>query len=259
MNYIISLSATTTFFVAVAFSLLLILGSMLLLSIFQKQGGNLSIGVPVPPFIGAVTTVWALSLGFVAADIWSVNARAENWASQERSAIARLAGTASSDALNSPTLMIALHDYTVASTEHEWKELANREPAPEVDSALQRIRVEIVSDTFRNLPTALVNKLVNDFDRLQDARDVRLGIGARSINSYKWYLVFSLTVLSLVTIAITHADKPVAGRNAIIIFTLSASVSLWILVLHANPYLGVEGILPGEVNILPFPLPEAAG
>ncbi len=253
LNTIISLSFTQTLLVALVFSAVLIVGSLLMLRVFNARTVETPLGVPLPPFIAAIATAWALSLGFVAADIWTVNARAENWASQERSAIVRLAGMARADALDSQPLMEALRDYTTASSEHEWKALANSRPAPEVDEALQRIRLEIIGTAFADLPPPLVTKLIRDFDLLQEARDMRLGIGARSINTYKWYLVFALTFLSLVTIAVTHADRPAAGRNAIVIFTGAAAVSLWILVLHANPYLGVEGILPEEVNTFPYP------
>lgn len=259
MNYIIPLSFTSTLLVALVFAAVLIAGSLFVLRMCNRRVSVEPLGIPIPPFIGAIATAWALSLGFVSADIWSINARAENWASQERSAIARLAGSASQEALDSPSLMAALRDYTAASVEHEWRASANAYPAAEVEAVLQRIRIEIVGDAFANVPAPLVSKLVHDFDLLQDSRDARLGIGARSINSYKWYLVFALTILSLVTIAVTHADRPAAGRNAILIFTGAATISLWILTLHANPYLGVEGITPAEVNTFPYPVSLASG
>lgn len=250
MNYIISLSSTSTFFVTLIFAALLIAGSLVLLRLFHRRVAIQPLGIPAPPFIAAIATAWALSLGFVSADIWAINAKAENWASQERSAIAQLAGTARPEALNWPELLQAVQDYAAASTQYEWVARANSSPAPEVEAVLQRIRIEIVKGTLSNNPTALMNKLVKDFDQLQDSRDMRLGIGARSINVYKWYLVFALTVLTLITIAVTHADRPAAGRNAILIFTATATISIWILLLHANPYLGLEGIMPAEVNTL---------
>lgn len=256
LNYIISLSSTSAFIVALLYAGLLIAGSLVLLRLFHRRVAIQPLGIPAPPFIAAIATAWALSLGFVSADIWAINAKAENWASQERSAISQLAGTASPDALNWPVLLQAVEDYAAASTQYEWVARANSAPAPEVEAVLQRIRVEIVNGTLGNNPTALMNKLVKDFDQLQDARDMRLGIGARSINVYKWYLVFSLTVLTLITIAVTHADRPAAGRNAILIFTATATVSIWILVLHANPYHGVEGIKPAEVNVLFHPVAD---
>jgi hypothetical protein len=54
--------------------------------------------------------------------------------------------------------------------------------------------------------------------------------------------VIFLTVLSQIAIASVHADRPRAGRRALAIFTVAATVSLWILALHANPYLGVHSL-----------------
>ena len=257
MNSIISLSFFWVFVVALVFAAVLIAGSMLMLRIFHHRLAKEPLSIPVPPFIAAIATAWALSIGFVAADIWTINAKAENVAAQERSAIVRLAGSASTGALNMPLLKEALREYAEASTRHEWEARANSEPAPEVEVALQRLREMITGGGMVNVAPAVLGKIVNDFDQLQDSRELRLGIGARSVNNYRWYLVFALTILTLVSIAATHADRPAAGRNAILIFTATAVVSIWILVLHANPYHGVEGIKPGEVNILPQAVAQA--
>lgn len=72
---------------------------------------------------------------------------------------------------------------------------------------------------------------------MQDAQSERLAIGQGSHSAYKWNFVIFLTVLSQITIAAVHADRPPAGHRALAIFTVAATVSLWILALHANPYL----------------------
>ncbi|MBX8828037.1 hypothetical protein HBA93_20755, partial [Ochrobactrum sp. SFR4] len=65
-----------------------------------------------------------------------------------------------------------------------------------------------------------------------------------SVNHYKWYLVFFLTVLTLVVIASVHADRPKAGRKALAIYIVTASMSMWILAIHTSPYRGVGRIDP---------------
>ena len=251
MNYIISLSFFGVFVAALIFTVALTAFALLTLRMFHRRLAKEPLSIPVPPFIAAIATAWALSIGFVAADIWTINAKAENAAAQERSAIIRLAGSSRAGSLDKPLLKEALRNYAEASTRYEWQARSNSEPAPEVEEALQRIREMITGNELADVAPALLAKVVNDFDQLQDSRELRLGIGARSVNNYRWYLVFALTLLTLVSIAATHADRPAAGRNAILIFTTTAVVCIWILVLHANPYHGVEGIEPGEVNILP--------
>src|SRR5690606_25100934 len=93
----------------------------------------------------------------------------------------------------------------------------------------------------------LVTKMARDFDELQDARDQRLAIGGSSVSEYKWYLVFSLTFLTMIAIAAAHADRPAAARNALGIFAVAAVLSLWILAIHASPYAGAARIDPGSL------------
>lgn len=257
VHHLGSLSVAATSVTALVFGAVLVAASLALLKLLNRAFAERPEAVPLPAFIGTVTTAWALALGFAAADIWSVNARAEQIAAQERSSLGRLAGMTTIDALNAPALLDALQRYATASTEHEWRANANSVPAAQVDAAVEAIRLEIVKAARADVPATLIAKMVNDFDELQDARNARLGLGARSISDFKWYLVLFLTGLSVVTIAVLHADRPEAGRNAIVIFACASTVSLWILLLHANPYTGIEGIKPEEVNSAPFAVSSA--
>lgn len=223
------------------------------LAFFRAQAGRRPNTIPVATFIGSIATAWALSLGFAAADVWSIRAQAEQAASEERSAIGRLAGMASADALDARDLMQGLSQYRAAFLQKEWRELGNSDPAPEVDQALQRIRVSLIGLASGAVPAALFSSMARDFDELQDARNKRLAIGETSVSEYKWYLVLFLTVLSMVAIAAVQADRPPAARSALAIFAVAAVVSLWILALHADPYRGpaaiefhVNGLLPGS-------------
>jgi len=197
---------------------------------------------PLPTFIGSITTVWALSLGFAAADVWTIRANAERLASAERSSINRLAGMARGEALNSPQLRQALSVYATAVDRDEWTRDQNTQGSPEVEVALQQIRLAFITLARTDIPDALIDRMAQDFDELQDARNERLAIGQSAVSNYKWYLVLFLTMLSMLTIAVAHIGQPRAARNALVIFALAAFVSLWILALHANPYAGAARI-----------------
>jgi len=207
-----------------------------------RYAGHLEKIAPLPTFIGAITTAWALSLGFAAADVWSVRANAERLASAERSSISRLAGMARGEALDSPQLRRALSLYATAVDRDEWKRDYNTQGSSEVESALQQVRLALIALAQAGTPDALIDKMARDFDELQDARNERLAIGQSAVSNYKWYLVLFLTMLSMLTIAIAHIGQPRAARNALVIFALASFVSLWILALHANPYRGAARI-----------------
>ncbi|MEP9397344.1 hypothetical protein [Mesorhizobium sp. KR2-14] len=236
-----------------AFGLLCFIISLGLLEYFRRRAAKVPETIPVATFVSTVATAWALALGFAAADIWSFKAQAEQAASEERSCVRRLGGMASADALDAPAMMQALKAYKSAVEQYEWRMSSNRSPSPEVDDALQKIRVAIIQIAKNGAPGSLIAKMTQDFDELQDARNKRLAIGSSSVSDYKWYLVLFLTFLSMVTIASVHADRPRAGRNALSIFAIAAVVSLWILAVHAHPYAGPTRI---EFESVSFTLPS---
>ncbi|MBC2885976.1 hypothetical protein H7Q97_11280 [Ochrobactrum sp. CM-21-5] len=216
----------------------------LALHILSRHAANDILSIPIGAFIGTIATAWALSLGFVAADIWSVNSKADQATSEERSAIYRLLGSSSADILSAPQLSTALKGYQRAVIEDEWQKNVNITPARTVENALQTIRKEIINLARTDIPSPVISQLINDFDELQDARNTRLAVGSTSVDYYKWYLVLSLTVLTAVTVAATHADRTRAGIKALAIYAITASFCLWILAIHANPYQGLERLEP---------------
>jgi hypothetical protein len=222
---------------------------MLFLHFFARQADINTLTIPVAAFVGAITTAWALSLGFTAADVWASDTRARQVASEERSSIIRLAGKANPPALDSSEQMGGLKTYLKAVQETEWGRDVNTAPAPETEEALQTMRLALISLSKADVGAALMAKLVQDFDELQDARNGRLAIGSSSVNHFKWYLVIFLTILSVIVIAAVHADRIPAGRKSIVIYSVTASVSLWILAIHANPYVGATRITLGELQI----------
>ncbi|WP_269933312.1 bestrophin-like domain [Aminobacter sp. HY435] len=218
------------------------------LSIFARQAKRNPLSIPVATFVGTITTAWALSLGFTAADVWSVNARATQVAAEERSSMMRLAGMVKPEALDSAELVTGLKAYKDASAADEWHN-ANLSPARSVEQALQHIRLGLIGLSKADVADPIIGQMAQDFDELQDARNSRLAIGAGSVNQLKWYLVLFLTMLSAVVIGAVHADKPKAGRKAIAMFAVTACVSLWILALHTNPYVGVAQVTLGDARI----------
>jgi len=238
VNAIIALSPLPLLLAFIGFCAASMLLALVLLSFLHRRWIADARTLPVAPFFTAITTVWALSVGFAAADLWSVRAQAEQAASAERSSVARLQGMAAVDALDAADLREALSAYVAAISTDEWGASANTEPSAEVEAALQRMRLAIIGLANRGTSGPLLAKMAQDFDELQDARNARLAIGVSSVSEYKWYLVLILTVLSMAAIAAVHADRPPAARSALMIFALAAAVSLWILALHANPYSG---------------------
>lgn len=215
-----------------------------MLYIFARYASDSHLSIPIGAFIGTVATAWALSLGFIAADIWNVGSKADQATSDERSAIVRLIGIARSPAIHAPELSNAVIQYRTAVIDDEWTKNINLLPALSVENALQNIRNEILAMAKNDIPAPIITHLLNDFDILQNSRNMRLAVGTSSVDAYKWYLVLSLTLMTIMTIASTHADRIRAGSMALFIYSFSATLCLWILAIHANPYQGLAKLEP---------------
>ncbi|GAA0601916.1 hypothetical protein [Paenochrobactrum glaciei] len=238
MQSIFTWAPLTILLVFVACGLLSVSIGLLALKYFSYQLRRNPTSMPVAAFLGTVATAWALALGFAAADVWSINSDASRSASAERSSLSRLEGMSAEDALNSTELHDAIKAYRVAVTQVEWTRQMNVKPAVEVERALQHMRVALLKLAESKVPYPIVSQLVQDFDELQDARNDRLALGNSSINNYKWYLVLCLTVITTIVLASTHADRPRAGIQAMLIYTFTAVICMWILALHVHPYAG---------------------
>lgn len=215
-----------------------------MLCLFAKYAKHDPLSIPIGAFIATVATAWALALGFVAADIWAISSKANQATSDERSAIIRLIGIAESPEIDAIALKKALINYRGAVVDDEWTKNANLYPALSVEKAIQGIRNEILKMAKHDTPPPVVVHMLNDLDILQDARNMRLSVGATSVDPYKWYLLLSLTVMTLITVASTHSDRIRAGKVALLIYTFSATLCLWILAVHANPYQGLAKLEP---------------
>lgn len=238
MQSIFTWAPLTILLVFVVCGLLSVSIGLLALKYFNYQLRYNPTSMPVAAFLGTVATAWALALGFAAADIWSINSDASRSASAERSSLSRLEGMAVEDALNSAELHGAIKAYRVAVSEVEWTLQMNVKPAVEVERALQHMRVALLKLAESKVPYPIVSQLVQDFDELQDARNDRLALGNSSINNYKWYLVLCLTLITTIVLASTHADRPRAAIQAMLIYTFTAVICMWILALHVHPYTG---------------------
>lgn len=239
MHTLLAQSSPVLFLVIAGFCLGALAIGLSFLNIASRLFKGMPGQVPTPAFMGVVSMAWALSMGFAASDVWSLDARADSAATAERSAVMRLIGVSDESALNLPAMNEAVRNYADLARTTEWQETLNRVPNPLVDDALQEIRIGIVDMVKRGIASPLVSKAVNDFDELQDARNERLAIGQTAVDLTKWYLVLCLTVMAMITIAMVHAEVPKAGRNALAIFSVVVCVCLWILAMHTNPYKGM--------------------
>lgn len=243
MNVILSQPTSVLVVALLVFVVLSTVAALILLAVLSRWITHAGPVVPVPPFVAVVAACWALALGFAASDIWLLGAQADKAAAAERSSVMRILGVSAPEALDMPQMHEAIGEYARLVGTTEWGENRNGWANPEVDEELQTIRLAIIDMARSDVPQALVSKVVQDFDELQDARNERLAIGQSLVDEAKWYLVIALTALTMVTIVAVHLERPRAAINALVIFAVVAFISLWVLALHIHPYAQRQAVL----------------
>jgi hypothetical protein len=239
MQFVLSLPMSAMIALATVYVALCISSGLLILKLAPRMCDRLQVHVPQPNFMSVVATAWALSLGFAASDLWNVGGRADEAIATERSALHRIISAASDDGFNHRKLYERAHDYAQLVEKDEWTIRQGRFGAPSVDEAIRGMRLTIMEGFLSDVESPVGVKLMNDLDKLLDARTARLGIAITSIDASKWYMLLALTFLTSITIALAHLNQPLAGRNALIIFGLTSVAGLWVLVAHTDPFADV--------------------
>lgn len=235
------------FFDLSAFLQLLVLGllSALTLSVsfvwlgwLNRRFASVPKLLPVGPAFVPVTTVFALFLSFLAADIWTQQRTAIDAASKEVTAVMRLSELMAPAALDIPRAAPLLAAYRHAVSTEEWGVHFNHQASPGAALALRELRLQAVRPSRDGIPAAMVAQWFKAVDDLEDARLRRLFIGSDHTDDNQWWVVAVLAFFAHLMIAAAHLDRPPAGRMVLAVFSIATTLALWQLAMHTNPYNG---------------------
>lgn len=216
---------------------------LLLRYLHQRYAQNARL-LPVAPAFQVLTVLFALLLGFLAADIWAQQRQAVDAAFKEGIALKRL--YALNDLkLEGPNEALAmLGKYRMAVAQREWGDHFNRTADPEAASALDGLRRHSVRMSSTSAPAFVISEWVRSVNELEEARHRRLLIGADVTDSSQWWVILVLTFFVLAALAACHMDRPPAGRLIMTLFMVAVVILLWQLARHTNPYNGGDIRIP---------------
>jgi len=202
----------------------------------------------VPPFINIIGVLFGLTLAFLANDTWSAHDRAMNAVYKEADALRSLLVLASE--LEEPQhseLQEALGDYAKASVA-EWPLLAQRTSSPEVSAKADHLLTLLGNRQFARAAgdnvQALMLRKVTD---IRDDRDQRIGLSQTHINPLKWLGMAFLGLLTLLSVAVVHAENPRAAFVAIMLFALAAAPTAAIVLVQGNPFQQPSAVSPAPI------------
>lgn len=245
LDHVFLLPAWAQLLVCAAYGLALFAASAAVLQLLHRRHLQNARLLPVGPAFQIVTVLFALLLGFLAADLWAQQRQAVDAAFKEALAFNRLTVLAESAAPQQPAAGALLEDYRAAVADAEWGRDANQVADPRATAALKAMRVMGVADGgMGGMRPALAAEWMRATGELQEARDRRLLIGTDTTDNSQWTLVLMLAFFAAVALAICHMDRPAAGRLILAVFALALTLVFWQLARHTNPYAGGDLRIP---------------
>lgn len=221
------------------------LGICLVLSLLANLPGTRTVGRVlatgiVPPYIGVVAVLLALLTGFVANDAWERQRQAGRVVQSERAHALAVYDLSIASTPDMSALRGLLAAYLDAVVREEWPSMAKTGASSSVAgralgqllqaAADPRIAVEAGQATHAALLEAVM--------QLRSARSERLALSASHSDESKWLTLMALAVLTLISIALVHWERPPAQAATLVLFSTAMIVTFGVIGLHERPFDG---------------------
>jgi len=189
-----------------------------------------------PPFINIIGVLFGLTLAFLANDTWSAHDRAMNAVYKEADSLRSiLALSANLPPPLAARLRAVVADYARASA-GEWPQLAQRSSSRAVsdqaDGLLALLATAEVAAAGTNVQALMLRKA----SEIRDERDQRIALSQTHVNPLKWLGMGFLGLLTLLSVAVVHIDRPRAALVAILLFAFAAAPTAAIVLVQGNPF-----------------------
>ena len=197
--------------------------------------------------LSPLAIVFALLVGFLAAQVWSDADRANTAVNREASALRAavlLSDQFPGDAQTRLHALIRQHIET--AVKDEWPAMARRGATLTlVPAALADALGVTLSLEPHGAGQALAQReLVLALQNALDARRQRIVLSGSSVNAVKWGALLAQAVLILLTIAMVHCDNPMANRIILGVFATGAAAAVMLIAAHSRPFSGAIAIRP---------------
>jgi hypothetical protein len=200
-----------------------------------------------PGMLPPLAIVFALLVGFLAAQVWSDADRASTAVNREASALR--AAVLLSEQFSGETQvelqgLIRRHIRTAVSD--EWPAMARHGatlalvPGP----LAQALRLSLSLEPRTAGQTLAQRELVSAIENALDARRQRIVLSGSSVNAVKWGALLVQAGLILITIGMVHCDNPVANRIILATFATGAATAVLLIAAHSRPFSGAIAVHP---------------
>jgi hypothetical protein len=210
-----------------------------------------------PGVLPPLAVVFALLVGFLAAQVWNDNDRAGSAVNREASALraAVLLGSAFPGETNAK-LRDLIHRHIEQAVSDEWPAMAHRTATLTIvpRELGEALRVALTITPTGESQVAAQRELIASLQSALDARRQRIVLSESSLNWVKWAALLAIAVLNLVAVALVHADNRGANRIILPIFASGIAIALLLIASHSRPFTGEVAVKP---SVLEQVMPEA--
>ena len=200
-----------------------------------------------PGMLPPLSTVFALLVGFLAAQVWSDSDRASSAVNREAGALrAAVLLSAAFPAEVEARLVHLVRMYIRETVADEWPAMARRNATlkiapPRLAEALG-IAISVQASTPGQI--AAQRELVTSLETALESRRQRIILSRASINWVKWTVLMLQAGLTLVAVGMVHSDNPLANRIIMWIFATSVGIAVVLIAAHSRPFTGEIAVPP---------------
>ncbi|MDE2592820.1 MAG: DUF4239 domain-containing protein [Burkholderiales bacterium] len=235
--------------IAVVGSLAAVIGTHWFIQSSRWSGWARSLQGVAPPFINILGVLFGLTLAFLANDTWSAHDQATRAVYKEADALQSLATLAKPlPPAQRQALEHSVADYAQACVQ-EWAALAQRQASPAVRQKADDLLTLLASPDMAHATSNNVHALMlNKASEARDQRDQRIALSQTHVNPLKWLGMGFLGLLTLLSIAVVHVDKPRAALVAVSLFALGAAPTAAIVLIQGNPFEPPTVVSPAPIE-----------
>jgi Protein of unknown function (DUF4239) len=200
-----------------------------------------------PGLLPPLSVIFALLVGFIAAQVWSDTDRARLAVNREASAlraVVLLADAFPADVRTQFRGVVARHvDDAVTN---EWPAMAHKQVTlTMVPAALAeglRLALELKPEGPGQM--AAQREIISSLQTALDARRQRIIVSRSTLDWVRWSGLILQALITLVAIAFVHSDNRTSSALALGLFASAAAVALLLIASHVRPFAGTVAVGP---------------
>jgi hypothetical protein len=204
-----------------------------------------------PGLLPPMGIVFALLVGFLAAQVWSSADRASVAVSEEASSLRAVVLLSAEFPGETEERMRGLVRRQIEdAVTKEWPGMAEQgaslsvvpQPLADLQATALALRPETPGQTIAQ------REIVTSVESALDARRQRIIVSQSSVNGAKWAAVVTLAILTLFAIAFVHSGNRAGAAIAMALFASAAAVAIIMIAAQERPFAGHFAVPPAPLE-----------